>query len=277
MFRRRKGITLSDLPSYLAKGYGQGEGATYQPMIHVQDFPSKGWRNREFSMKTGRQHDYLSDHELNYHYILDWSKLVIDFREQFPLLPIEMTLGIAKQYGIHHPTDRNTGEPVVMTTDFLIILPQPIGHIRQARTIKPAKEVDRKRIIEKFEIERRYWLALGIHWAIVTEYEINIVLVKYLKWINKFFPLSSLAPLTEESVREIAIVLTQMQTKSNSCLSTIAMACDTQLGLKKGQSLAVARHLLASRQWRVDITKPFHPSEKFELLETSLVEIKRKE
>src|SRR4051812_42796570 len=120
MFRRRRGITRSDLPKYLAKGYGQGEGRNYQPMIHVQDFPSKGWRNREYGWKTDRQHDYLSAHELHYHYILDRPNIVADFREQFPLLPIERTLEIAEQCGIRHPTDRETGEPVVMTTDFLI-------------------------------------------------------------------------------------------------------------------------------------------------------------
>src|ERR1700751_5470887 len=104
MFRRRRGITIRDLPKYLAKGYGQGEGAGYQPMIHVQDFPSRGWRNREWGWKTGRQHDYLSMNELHYHYILDWSKIVIDFREQFPLPP-EMTLEIAERCGIRHPFD----------------------------------------------------------------------------------------------------------------------------------------------------------------------------
>src|SRR5436305_4777236 len=136
MIRKRRGITLSDLPKYLKKGYGQGEGANYKPMIHIQDFPSHGWRNRDLGWKTGRQHDYLSNHELHYHYTLDWSVKVKDFREQYPLLPLEKTIEIAKQCGIRHPTDTQTGEPVVMTTDFLIVLPAPVGFVMQARTIK---------------------------------------------------------------------------------------------------------------------------------------------
>ncbi len=44
----------------------------------------------------------------------------MDIREQFPLLPIEETIIIAEELGIKHPTDPNTGEPVVMTTDFLV-------------------------------------------------------------------------------------------------------------------------------------------------------------
>jgi TnsA endonuclease N terminal/TnsA endonuclease C terminal len=275
MFKRRRGITLGELPKYSAKGYGQGEGVNYQPMIHVQDFPSRGWRNREIGFKTGRQHDYLSNLELNYHYILDWSENVTDFREQFPL-PTQMTREISERLRIRHPYDRKTGELLVMTTDFLIILPQNIGFIKQARTVKPAKELLNRRTLEKFEIERQCWQAQGVHWGIVTEHEIDLTLVKRLKWIHKFLPVSSLAPLSEGDVRQIATTLTRMLVSKNGCLSNIALACDKQLRLKAGQSLAIARHLIASRQWLVDMAKPVHPLEKLELLGNSLLESKRK-
>jgi hypothetical protein len=275
MFRRRIGITLSDFPKYLAKGYGQGEGANYQPLIHVQDFPSRGWRNREWGWKTGRQHDYLSSNELHYHYILDWSQMVVDFREQFPLAP-EQTLEIAKHCGIRHPFDRKSGEPIVMTTDFLIILPQHFGFTKQARTIKPSKDLLNKRTIEKLEIERQSWQTLGVHWAIVTEREIDLERIRRIKWTYKFRPLSSLAPLTEDDVQVIAKTLTRLVISKSTSLSNIASACDKQLGLSPGQSLAIARHLIASRQWVVDIAKPVHPLEKLELLGNSLLDSKHK-
>jgi hypothetical protein len=276
MFRRSKGITVNDLPRYLAKGYGSGEGSNYQPMIHVQDFPSRGWRNREIGWKTGRQHDYFSNPELYYHYILDHSKSVTDFREQFPLLPIERTLEIAQQCGIRHPIDTMTREPIVMTTDFLILYPESIGTSRKARTIKLSKDLT-KRTIEKFEIERRYWLSLGVHWAIVTERDIDMQLVGSLRWVHKFLPVSSLEPLTEDDVRRIAIPLTRLlASTTDKCLGNIAQACDKQLGLESGQSLAVARHLIASRQWCVDMTKTIHPLERIELIDNSVIDLKSK-
>lgn len=277
MFRRRRGITLTELPKYLAKGYGQGEGANYQPLIHVQDFPSHGWRNREFGWKSGRQHDYLSSIELHYHYYLDPSESVLDFREQYPLLPIETTLEIAGRCGIRHPYDRTAGEPVVMTTDFLVILPQRIGVTKQARSIKPLKDLRNKRTVEKLELERRFWQAQGVNWAIVTEREIDIGLVKRIQWAYKFLPVSSLAPLSVQDVRQIATVLTGLVIKKNECLSSVALDCDKQLGLHAGQSLAIARHLIASRQWRVDFTKSVHPLEKLNLLGNTLLEPTRKE
>lgn len=271
MFKRRRGITISDLPKYLARGCGQGVGTSYSPMIHIQDFPSKGWRYREYGWTTERQHDYLSSHEYHYHFILDWSKIVVDIQEQFPLLPIAQTIEIAHQLGIRYPSAGSPREPVVMTTDFLITIQRPIGVIKLARTIKPAKELEDRRTIEKFEIERRFWLSRGIHWAIVTENEIDLVLSENIRWVHKFLQPSSLAPLTQQAISQIATNLTRMLLDSTESLSSVALACDRRLSLKPGQSLVVARHLIASRQWDVDMTKPIHPLDKNLVLLGTLV------
>lgn len=61
----------------------------------------------------------MSDLEPNYFCLTEYSDLVVDVREQFPLLPLEETIVIAEELGIKHPTDPKIGEPIVMTTDFL--------------------------------------------------------------------------------------------------------------------------------------------------------------
>lgn len=60
--------------------------------------------------------------ERNYFYLTEYSDVVIDLREQFPVLPFEETRLIADELGIKHPTDPKTGEPIVMTTDFLLTI-----------------------------------------------------------------------------------------------------------------------------------------------------------
>ena len=75
--------------------------------------------------------------------------------------------------------------------------------------------------------------------------------------------------MSEESIREAALVLTRMQIDSKECLSDVASACDNRLGLESGQSLILARHLIAIRQWQVDLTKPIHPLERLELISPS--------
>lgn len=275
------GMDLKMIKRMIAEGRGQGSGKDYQPFIRIQDFPSRGQRNREFGLTTQRQHDYMSLPELRYHYIVDWAKVVIDIQEQFPLFslnrhsPLEETLAIAKHLDIRHPKCNTTKEPVPLTTDFLLTIAMPVGVFRMARTVKLTKDLLNmrkvRRILEKFELERRYWKARGVHWALVTELQINLSLADNIKWAYKFHRISDLYPLTEEFIAQIALVLTEMITKSNAPLCEVALNCDERLGLESGRSLTVARHLIATRQWVVDMTtKSIETTEKLEILGIAL-------
>jgi TnsA endonuclease-like protein len=270
MPRRQRRMIIDDIPKLISEGRGQGEGENYQPWINVQNFSSYGQANRDLGLTTGRQHDYFSRLEYRYHLVLDWSGL-LDIQEQFPLLPIEKTISIANQYGIRHPTDFITKKPVVMTTDFRISVPCPVGKRVVVRAVKPAAKLGEKRVIEKLEIERRYWESLEIDWGIVTEREINPVLVGNLIWAYKFKPFSSLNPLSEDMVYKISSVLTESLFQKEVSLSSAALDCDDLLGLSLGASLSIARHLIASRQWQVDMMKLINPREKLNLTGINLL------
>ena len=81
---------------FVACGRGQGTGVSYLPWLLVRDVPSKGLSTRIEGWKTGRIHHFLSELELMYYYVLEWSKIVLDIREQYPLLPLEETISIAQ-------------------------------------------------------------------------------------------------------------------------------------------------------------------------------------
>jgi hypothetical protein len=180
-------------------------------------------------------------------------------------------MSIANHYGIPHPIDTKSKEPIVMTTDFRISVPCPIGKKVVARAVKPAEELLKKRVIEKLEIERRYWEMLGIDWGIVTEREIDPVLVENLIWAYKFKSFSSLNPLTEEIVYKISGVLTDSLLPKELSLSDVALECDDLLGLKSGTGLSVARYLIASRQWQINMRVLIDPREKLNLLGANLL------
>lgn len=59
--------------------------------------------------------------------------------------------------GVKHPTDNASGFPYVLTTDFLVSMYSEGKTVEVARTIKPTIELEKARVAEKFEIERRYW------------------------------------------------------------------------------------------------------------------------
>jgi hypothetical protein len=104
MSRRRSLARLSSIDSYCLAGFGQGEGAAYKPWLRVQDIPSLGRVHRVKGWKHGRVHHLLSDLEARVFFIYEWSLQIIDIREQYPLLPLDETLAIAKECGVAHPT-----------------------------------------------------------------------------------------------------------------------------------------------------------------------------
>src|SRR4051812_20821159 len=97
MSRRRFKSTPESIAKRIAEGRGQGVGLNYLPWHEVQDFPSRGVIHRPFGLKTGRVHHLFSDLEFTVFLIYDLLTRIIDIREQFPLLPLEETLEIAKK------------------------------------------------------------------------------------------------------------------------------------------------------------------------------------
>lgn len=79
----------------------------YEPAITIQDVSSLGRSTRISGIRTGRQHEFLSDMERNYCHIINFSDDAIDIREQFPL-QLDLTMLIAEELGIKHPIHPKT-------------------------------------------------------------------------------------------------------------------------------------------------------------------------
>jgi hypothetical protein len=247
--------TSEFIARHIAHGGGQGRGAEYKPGLRIQDVPSRGLSTRIFGWQTNREHHFLSKLELLYFFLLEWSHIVCDIREQYPL-DLDETIAIAHQLGVRHPTNPRTKQPAVMTTDFLVTIRQLLGFEERARTIKYAIELLSLRAMEKLEIERLYWMNRSIDWGIVTELEINLVKATNIRWIHPYKDAIALAPLTIKTIRQIASLLTTKVVKENIPLRALTNSCDTQLCLPSGSSLMVIRHLIVTRNWQVDMDQP---------------------
>src|SRR5690349_4522054 len=80
--RNRRKIGEEAIQKLIREGRGQKELADYQPWLTVREVPSRGLSTRSKGWKTGRVHHVLSKLEKKYFYILEWSKIVVDIREQ---------------------------------------------------------------------------------------------------------------------------------------------------------------------------------------------------
>lgn len=238
-----------------SEGRGSGRGANYKPELYIHDVPSQGLATRIQGWKTNRTHHLLSKLELHYFYLLEWSPIITDIREQYPL-GLEETLAIAEQLGIRHPTDPRSKYPIVMTTDFIITIPKNGSFHENARTVKYSKELSSMRVIEKYEIERLYWQARGVDWGIVTEKDIPRQMASNVEWIHPYKHISSLLPLKAKTVSKVEEILSSQVNNKGGSLRNLTDACDESLGLPTGSSLGVVRYLIATKRWHVDMTRP---------------------
>lgn len=266
MAKRKRFNDERSIQKRIAEGRGLGRLSEYNPWLHIQDVPSRGLVTRIKGWKTGRVHHLLSLLELMYFYVLEWSLEIIDIREQYPLLPLEEVVAIAKDRGIRYPTDRRTKHPIVMTTDFVVTVGKDGRDVDQARTLKYRDDLCSKRTLEKLEIERRYWEERGVDWKIVTDREIPADLAKNVEWIHQYRDLDNFTTLPELCVRQIISTLSVLVERRNTILRDITMETDDRLGLEPGTSLALVRYLIATRRWRVDMNRPINPGRRLDLL-----------
>lgn len=166
---------------------GIGRNKRYKPWLRVHEVPSRGLSSEILGWKDNKVHEFLSNLERDYFFNLQWEDCVVEIREQYPLLPLEDTIFIAKEYGIKHPSLNNSGDTnIVMSTDFLITIDD--GNVVKdiARTVKPSSNIDR-RVKEKFKIEEIFWKRRNVDWGVVTEKEIDTVKARNIRFIYQYY------------------------------------------------------------------------------------------
>ncbi len=262
---------------FIKEGRGQGHGKHYKPWVTTQDVPSTGRRSRIAGWKSERLHHVLSDKEANYLYILDWADDVIDIREQFPLIDLEVAQTIAADMAVRYPTDSKSNFPYVLTTDFLVTI-NTNGQTKEiARTIKLAKDLDRQRVIEKFEIERRYWTAKGVDWGIVTENEMPKNLVSNLQHYHSDYQLEPAADIDLPRMFLIADLLKGKLRSSRQSVLEITTSLDNDMQIEIGTCLRVFRHLVARKEILLDLTQKVNLNKLAQSLVTVVFDERRKE
>lgn len=257
MAKRRYGFDEQKIERFHKEGRGLGELDKYKPWLTIQDVSSHGLASRIPGWKSGRIHHLLSNIESDFFLLLDWSERVTDIREQFPL-DRESTRRIASELGIRHPEDPGSRVDIVMTTDFVIDALVG-GQIRRyARAVKPADQLDDGRVLEKLELERRYWRQQGVDWGIVTERELPAIFIKNIRWLHDARFLEHLAvehpDRFEDRCRQLLRALTGTAGVS---VKNFCRRLEETYGFTPGEPLLVMRHLLANKRLAIDMNRPF--------------------
>ncbi len=259
MAKRNTTWDSKKLDKWIKEGRGQGEGKDYKPWLTIQDFPSMGRVTRVFGWTTQRIHHFFSDTQLKYFYLLDWEERVIDIREHYPLIDLEVMINDTSDLRLDKFIDRKTKEPYVITTTFLITLLDSDGKKSfAARSIKYVSELSKKSTIEKLEIERRYWKARGVNWGIVTNKDINTVRAKNIEWIHSAITSDNTNEFSNDEFADLLDGLLYRLVDNQRSIKRIISEFEKDYSLDAGTGLFLFKHLIADKRIILDMDKPIN-------------------
>ena len=259
MAKRNTTWDSKKLDKWIKEGRGQGEGKDYKPWLTIQDFPSMGRVTRVFGWTTQRIHHFFSDTQLKYFYLLDWEERVIDIREHYPLIDLEVMINDTSDLRLDKFIDRKTKEPYVITTTFLITLLDSDGKKSfAARSIKYVSELSKKSTIEKLEIERRYWKARGVNWGIVTNKDINTVRAKNIEWIHSAITSDNTNGFSNDEFADLLDGLLYRLVDNQRSIKRIISEFEKDYSLDTGTGLFLFKRLIANIRIILDMDKPIN-------------------
>ena len=251
MGRQGQEWTQAKFERYRKEGRGEGNGKNYKPWHRVREVPSKGRSSRPPGWKTNREHHLLSDNETRLFYLFEWSDAVTDIREQFPLLDLDLAMSIADEMGIKYPIQNDT--PWILTTDFMLSVNQNGKSVQIARTVKETKDLEKQSVAENFELERRYYLAKGVDWGIVTEKHIPKLLAENVGWVHLDYWLEATAEMDVTGLRSLASTLKFRLQESDATINKVTAALDGEMNIESGTSLRLFKHLVARKEIVMDV------------------------
>lgn len=249
MARRNREWTKATKERREKEGRGQGEGKDYIPWFFVEEFPSRGRRHRiAGSVKTGKRiHHLFSNQELYAYHLFEWSDEIIDIREQYPLLDLDLAFDIADDMGIDYPTNHKNKASYVLTTDFMLTLQKGEKEVLVGSTIKCSQDLKNERTIEKLELERRYYLAQGIEWEIITDTKLSRIFSKNVEVFRDDYDLNAQSDADQEIIELVIELLKERLTQPKTTIAKITSQLDREFNLEQGTSMKVFRHLVARK------------------------------
>lgn len=226
--------------------------------LKVTTFSSKGRATRIYSYKTNKIHHLQSDNQLRVFLSLEWDDKVKNIKENVMLDDLEATLYNVENLRLDKFRDKETGELYDLHTNFLIKkITKDKAEETIALSVKSISELQRVTVIEKMEIERRYWEIKGIKFYVITDNEINKQFVENIKWVRE--------TLIDKSIRnrgELAEKLYYfLQERNTEKLSEVLEEFDIEEGLIGGTALFIFRYLIGIKEIEIDMTKSINLNE----------------
>jgi len=217
--------------------------------LKVTTFSSNGRASRVYGYKTKKIHHLQSDNQLRTFLILEWSNKIKDIQENIELKDVEATIYNVDNLRLDKFRNKETNELYQLHTNFLATIKNDNEEMQVAISVKSISELERKTVIEKIEIERRYWKAKQIKFYIITEKEINKQFVENIKWVREVLVNNSIE-IKEEIAEKLYYFL---QNNVECTVINMLDEFDKVENLKFGTALFILRYLIAKKEIEINM------------------------
>jgi len=233
--------------------WGIKTGKHYTPFINVYESGSIGTLHRIRDPLIDRNHHYLSRGEAAYHCVLCLLDGVVDIREQYPLVPLERTVEIAKKLGVSHPIKGRS--PIEVSVDFMLTIANEKQEIRYlARSYKPSKDLLKKGIVNRQALECAACIDRSVPWKLATDLEINADMAARARWLFRIY-IDRPRYHVDASVADRFVDALSKQYLDQSLRIVLARSASL-CSMSAPDALALFRHLVCTRRLKVDLTRP---------------------
>ena len=235
------------------------KGAKYIPFIDLRDIKSDGAKGRTPDYENARKDKrLLSTNERLFAYILMFDDRIMWSKEQYPLLPIERSVAIAKRLKIRHPKYPGTNVDVVMTSDFYCGKfdgNEVVYSIKDDEKIKSLTAREKKNLENKEKIQRAFWESKGIKYYLIysSTYKSSILVRNLVKLAKNSKISFELELIRKRWLKSFSLCL---RSTSERRLSFLLKATSESMGIEYEQSVKLFKHCLWHKLIKANLNIP---------------------
>lgn len=245
MIKVRRGFTEAKIKRFLEEGRGKGSHGDYSPWLTTVDVTALRSRKTRFrGLKSNRVHHTFTDFEAEVLYAIDWSDNVVDVRERYPM-DRDQTRRIASDARIEHPVDAKSRAPLVQYSDVLV---DRADGTQVACSLVLSKDIGKKVVLARLEIQRRYWAAKRTAWRIISEKQLNANDIANIEFCRSHIDLERQTEGRNSVASTAPELLARIERYPERSLQSICDALDADRKLAEGSALFVLRHLLGIKR-----------------------------
>ena len=263
--KKRKEITHVLRDSWIKNWKIENERSIhYLSYTKTQDLKSMGAKSRTPDyQRPGQDRNLLSTNERLFFLQLLFNHKITWIKEQYPLLPIDRAMAVAKVLKLRYPTYPYTASvPVVMTSDFYcgtIFGTSVVYSIKDERVLGTSLELTEQKIKNleaKQKIEKLFWRADNVNWHIISSKSIKTVFSRNLE---------KLAPYIRLNLEYELIIVAWLKLFSlyisNYPIAQFRDAFDNTaqaISVPYAVVVSMFQHAVWHRIIRVDLNQPLH-------------------